>query len=184
MNRMSVIAFAFAVPANPADSFAQSLDECPAKRYKECPAFRTSRTIQVHSTVGGQISGYTRSKGKWEIVVGYGPPETCAKVSLFLGMGPLDGDRRYDHVFHRGGGVISDSGSFMHQVDEVETGLRIHNATCRIPDSESARLEADPDERQALEDQREHLALEEERERLALEAEQERLALEAERQRR
>ena len=129
------------------------------------------------------LSGFTRSKGSWKVFVGYGPPEACAKVSLTMDMGPLDVDRTYERVFRRGGGVISDSGSFMHRMGEVESGLRILTGSCRVPDPASRELDAEAEERQKLEDEREHLALEAERERFALEEERERQELEAERER-
>ena len=124
-----------------------------------------------------------RSKGKWTITVGYGPEEKCAIVSLFVDMGPLDFDREYERVFMNGGGAISDSGTFIHKIDDVESALRIHNSTCRVPAPESQKSDAESKERQALEEERERLALEEEREHLALEEERERLALEEERER-
>ena len=184
MNHMSAAAFSLAMSACAAVSFAQSLDECPAEKYKDCSAFRTSRTIQEYTPVmDSHISGYTRSKGSWKIFVGYGPPETCAKVSLTVDMGPLDVDRTYDRAFHRGGGVISDSGPFMHRMGEVESGLRILVSSCRVPDPASRELGAEAEERQELEDERERLALEAERERLALEVEREQQVLEEERER-
>ena len=156
--------------------------ECSAEKFIPCPSFRTSRTIGEHTPVAN-LSGFTRSKGKWTITVGYGPVEKCAKVSFFVDMGPLDFDREYKRVFMNGGGAISDSGTFIHKIDDVESALGIHNSTCRVPAPESQKSDAESKERQALEEERERLALEEEREHLALEEERERLALEEERER-
>ena len=182
MYRTSLVIVSLALIAHATVSSAESLDECWAEKYKNCSAFRTSRTIEEHTPIiDNHMFGFTRSKGRWKIVVAYGPQETCAKVSLNLDMGPLDVDRRYDHVFNRGGGVISDSGSFMHRMGDVESGLRVVNLSCRVPDPESQKIDAEAQDRRALEEEREHLALEEEREHLALEEERERLALEEER---
>ncbi len=165
-------------------SFAQSIDECHAERYKSCSAFRTSRAIEEHSPViDNHLAGFTRSTGSWKITVGYGPPETCAKVSVMLGLGPLDVPRKYERVFHSGGGVISDSGSFMHQMGEVESGLKILTSHCRVPDPETRKADAETQKAHQLDEERERLAMEEERERLELEAERERLAGQDERQR-
>lgn len=165
-------------------SSAQSIDECHAERYKKCSAFRTSRAIEEHAPViDNHLAGFTRSKGTWKITVGYGPPETCAKVSLMLDMGPLDVPREYERVFHRGGGVISDSGSFIHKMGEVESALKILTSNCRVPDPKTQKADAESRKRQPLDEERERLALEEERERLELEAERERLAAQEERQR-
>ena len=49
-------------------------------------------------------------------------------------MGPIDGLRKYERVFTGRGGVISDTGSFMHKDGDVESGLKIAFAGCRIPD--------------------------------------------------
>ncbi len=165
-------------------AFAQSIDECHAERYKSCSAFRTSRAIEEHAPViDNHVAGFTRSKGSWKITVGYGPPETCAKVSVMLGLGPLDIPRKYERVFHSGGGVISDSGSFMHKMGEVESGLKILTSHCRVPDPETRRADAESREAQQSDEERERLAMEEERERLELEAERERLAAQDERER-
>ena len=163
---------------------------CDAEKFIPCPSFRTSRTIGEHTPIiDNHVAGFTRSKGKWTITVGYGPAEKCAIVSLYIDMGPLDFDREYKRVFINGGGVISDSGSFMHKIDDLESGLRIHNSTCRVPAPQQLKTDAESKEQQALEEERERLALEEEQERLALEEEQrleeerERLALEEEQER-
>ena len=174
---------------------AETIDECPAEKYKQCASFNTSRTIEEHTPLmENSIAGFIRSKGSWKISVGYGPAETCAKVSLWVDMGPLDIIRTYERVFRNGRGVISDSGSFLHLSDDVESALRIMTSSCRVPDEpDPERLDAEAREREELEAERERLALEEERERLArgaeeserlvLAEERERLALEAERQR-
>ena len=173
---------------------AQVAHECSAKRFVKCPSFRVSRMIGQHTPImDNHIAGFTRSKGKWTITVGYGPPEKCAKVSFFLDMGPLDFDRQYKRVFINGGGSISDSGSFMHKIDNLESALKVHSSSCRVPapephsegrpDSQTQRTDAKSKERETLDEERERQELEQERERQALEEERERLALEEERKR-
>lgn len=171
---------------------ARVAHECDAERYIPCPTFRTSRTIGEHAPVTVRpVEGYVRSKGNWTITVGYGPAEKCAKVSLYVDMGPLDFDRKYERVFIDGGGAISDSGSFLHKIDDLESALNVHTTSCRVPaperDPESRpdpkKTDDDSKERQALEAERERQELEAERERFALEEERERLALEEERER-
>ena len=165
---------------------AQVVHECSAKRFVKCPSFIVSRTIGQHTPImDNHIAGFTRSKGRWTITVGYGPPEKCAKVSFFLDMGPLDFDRQYKRVFINGGGSISDTGSFMHKIDSLESALKIHSSSCRVPapephpegrpDSQTQRTDAKSKEREALDEERERQTLEEERERLALEEERRRL---------
>ena len=160
---------------------SENFDGCAAEAYKKCSAFRMNRAIQDFTPLMDS-SNYTRSKGSWKIFIGYGPPETCAKVTLYLDVGPFETDRKYERVFQGGGGIIDDRGTFLHETGNVESGLRIHNGTCLVADPGSAKLEADADERRELDAERERLALEEERERLALEEERERQAFEAERE--
>ena len=163
---------------------AATLDECPAKKYKPCASFTTSRTINEHTPLIDAATEFTRSKGMWTIHVSYGPPEKCAKVSVALDVGPFDSNRDYKRVFRNGTGTISESGTFMHRTDDVEKGLRILTTSCRVPDDESERLEDAEQERREWEAERERLEWEAERERLAREAQaHERLALEAERER-
>ena len=184
MKPATAVVFSLVVFASSTVSRAESVEACPADKYKPCTSFRTSRAIQDHTPIiESHTSGFARSKGSWKVFVGYGPSETCAKVSLTMDMGPVDVDRTYDRVFHRGGGVIGDSGSFMHKLGDVESGLRILTSSCRVPDGGSRRLDADAEERRELERARERLALQEERERLALEEQRERLELESERDR-
>ena len=157
---------------------------CDAEKFIPCPSFRTSRTIGEHTPIiDNHVAGLTRSKGKWTITVGYGPAEKCAKVSLYIDRGGLEIDRHYERVFRNGGGVISDDGTFFHKIGQVESGLRIHNSTCRVPAPQQQKTDTESKERQALEEERERQELEEERERLALEEERERLALEEEQER-
>ena len=163
---------------------AAALDECPARKYKPCANFTTSRTINEHTPLIDAATGFTRSKGSWTIHVSYGPPEKCAKVSVALDVGPLDSHLDYKRVFRNGAGTISESGTFMHRTDDVERGLRIAITSCRVPDDESERLDDDAQEQREWEAERERLAREAQaHERLALEAERERQAQEAERQR-
>ena len=166
---------------------AATLDQCPAKKYKPCASFTTSRTINEHTPLIDAATGFTRSNGRWTIHVSYGPPEKCAKVSVVLDVGPIDSHRDYKRVFRNGTGTISESGPFMHRTDEVEAGLRIATASCRVPDDESERLADDEQERREWEAERERLEWQAERERLAQEAqahERRRLAQEADRKRR
>ena len=179
MNHASTVVLLLAVLTPVAASSAEIVDQCPADKYKDCSVFRTSRTIEDYASIIDS-QGFARSKGSWKIRVDYRPPETCAKVSLTMDVGPFDGNRQYDQVFHRGGGVISDSGYFLHETGDVESGLRILTSSCRVPDSDSNKLDADAEERRELEEERERLALEEERERLAIEEERERMGLAAE----
>ena len=163
---------------------AATLDECPAKKYKPCASFTTSRTINEHTPLIDGAAEFTRSKGSWTIHVSYGPPEKCAKVFVALDAGPLDFHLDYKRVFRNGTGTISESGTFMHRTHDVEEGLRIATTSCRVPDDESERLEDDEQERREWEAERERLEWEAERERLAREAQaHERLALEAARER-
>ena len=134
---------------------AQVAQECAADRFVKCPFFKTSRTIGEHTPIiDNLVAGFTRSKGKWTIHVGYGPPEKCAKVSLLLNMGPIDSLRKYERVFVNGGGAISDSGSFMHKVDDLGSALRIVSSDCRVPAPDSRQEDAEKRERQALEEER------------------------------
>ena len=173
---------------------AQVVQECAAERFVKCPSFSVSRTIGEHTPVTVRpLAGFVRSKGRWTITVGYGPAEKCAKVSFWVNMGPLDFDRKYDRVFINGGGSISDSGSFIHEVDNLESALRVHSSSCRVPapdprpegrpDSQTHRTDAESKEREILDEERERQELEEERERQAMEEERERLALDEERRR-
>ena len=177
MNHARAVVLMLAVSASAAGLCAESLDECPAKKYKQCVTFNTSRTIQEHTPlIENALARFIRSKGSWKISVGYGPAETCAKVYLTVDMGPLDFHRTYERVFRNGTGVISDNGTFLHRVDEVESALRILTSRCRVPD--------DPGPERLDAQEKEHLDWEEERERLAWEAERERLALEEEKRER
>ena len=120
-----------AVSASAAGYSAAVVDECPAKKYKPCASFNTSRTIEEHTPLmENSLAGYIRSKGRWSIHLGYGPSATCAKVSLTVDMGPLDMHRTYERIFHNGRGVVTDSGTFLHPTDEVESGLRIMTSSC------------------------------------------------------
>ena len=180
--RTTICFFLFVFMLYAGASYAARVEHgCSAEKFIPCPSFRVSRTIGEHTPIiDNHIAGFTRSKGKWTITVGYGPPEKCAKVSFWVDMGPLDFDREYKRVFIKGGGAVSDSGSFMHEIDDLASALRVHNGRCLVPAPEP---HPESKERQALEEERERLSLEEERERLALEEERERLALEEERER-
>ena len=185
MNHARTVVLILTASASAAVYSAAVVDECPAEKYKQCVTFNTSRSIGDHTPLmENSLAGFIRSKGSWTLHVGYGPSATCAKVSLTVDMGPTDVHRTYERVFRNGKGVISDTGSFVHLVDDVESALQIMTSSCRIPDElDPERLDAEAQERRELEEERERLALQEERERLALEEERERVALEAERKR-
>ena len=170
---------------------ASELDQCPAKKYRPCSAFSASVEIGEHQPIiDNHLAGFTRSNGAWKISVRYQPEVECAKVSILLNMGPIDTLRQYKETFRNGGGVISDSGTFMHKIDDLESALRIPHSSCYVPDQEESKSDARAEdgtrpqeelERLALEEERERLALEREREHRELEKETERLALERER---
>ena len=121
-----------------------------------CSSFLTSVEIGEHSPIiDSHISGFTRSKGQWKITVRYKPETTCAKIFFYLDMGPLDSFREYKRVFRNGGGVISDSGSFVHEIDNLENALRITNGSCYVPETESQHQDVKTHEREALEEEQE-----------------------------
>ena len=192
MNRgLLLFALALVISGPPRTSHAApELDQCPAKRYKPCSAFSTNVEIgKQEPLIDNHLAGFTRSKGTWKINVHYQPEAECAKVNILLNMGPIDTIRQYKGTFRNGGGVISDSGTFMHKIDDLESALRIPHSSCYVPDSEASKMDAQAEnrrrseelERLALEEERELLALEREREQRELEMEGERLALERER---
>ena len=185
MNHARTVVLMLAVSASAAGYSATVLDECPAEKYKPCASFTTSRTVEEHTPLAeNSLGGFVRSKGRWTIHVGYGPSETCAKVTLTVDMGPLDFHRTYERVFRNGRGVIGDRGSFLHPVDDVESALRVLTSRCRVPDTaNSGGLDEKGEDREEWESERERLASEEKRERQALEAERLRLEWEAERER-
>ena len=163
---------------------APELDRCPAERYKSCSLFMTSVEIGDHEEIiGNHLAGFTRSKGTWKITVRYQPETECAKVNVMLDMGPIDSPRQYKETFRNGGGVIRDSGSFMHKMDDLESALRIPTSSCHVPDQEASKSDAQAEGRDATEEEQVRLALEEERVRLALEREREQRELEKERER-
>ena len=193
MNRgLLLVALALVISASPGISrAAPELDQCPAKKYKVCSAFSTSVEIGEHEPIiDNHLAGFSRSKGAWKISVRYQPEVECAKVNILLNMGPIDPLRQYKETFRDGGGVISDSGTFMHKIDDLQSALRIPHSSCYVPDegetkraalAEDGKRSKDELERLALEEERERLALEREREQRELEKERERLALERER---
>ena len=151
--------------------------ECIAESYVKCPSFSVSRMIGEHTPIiDNHVAGFTRSKGRWTIKIGYGPTEKCAKVSLLVNIGPIDSLRQYERVFINGGGSINDSGSFMHKIDDMESALRIVSSNCRVPASISKEA-AEKIERQAIAEEMERQAMAdaEKAERIALEEEQRRI---------
>ncbi len=193
MNRtLPIIPATLAVVAASLPTDASDVDLCAADQYEPCSFFTTNREIGHHEQIiDNHLAGFTRSEGSWTISVRYQPDTQCAKVDILVDMGPLDIPRQYREEFSAGAGEISDSGAFMHKMDDLESALGILSSSCRVPRAESSQADtaagdgATPDEeereRLALEEERERLALERERERLAVEREQERLALERER---
>lgn len=186
MNReLLVVALALVFSAAPGISHAApELDQCPAKKYKSCSSFSTSIEIGQHKPIiDNHLAGFTRSKGAWKISVRYQPETECAKVNILVDMGPLDVPRQYKEVFRNGGGVISDGGTFMHKIDDLESALRIPSSSCHVPHPEASKGNADAESGETAEDERERLALAKERERLVLEREREERELEKERAR-
>ena len=118
---------------------------CDAKVFKPCPAFSASVQLGEHSTIfDSKTFGYTRSKGSWTVNVKYGPPESCAKITLFVEVGPLQFDRIYKRVFVNGGGTINDSGVFMYKTSQSDSALRVASSSCYIP-NETSELSSSPD---------------------------------------
>ena len=183
--RLPLIALAFAAVGFSDHSHAEpDLDQCPAEKYTSCSSFMTSVEIgEREPIIDNHLAGFTRSRGAWKISVRYHPETECAKVNILLDMGPLDVPRQYRKVLRNGGGVISDSGTFMHRIDDVETALRIPSSSCHVPDPEASKEGAAAEDGETLDEERERLALAEERERLALDRERGRLELENERDR-
>ena len=176
----------------PSSHAASEVDPCPADRYEACSSFQASVSLGQHEPViDNHVAGFTRSEGSWTISVRYQPETRCAKVDILLDAGPVDLPLEYRESLAGGVGEISDTGTFMHRIDGVETALGILSSNCRVPKSEEAKpdtaeggddaLDEEARERLALEEERERLALEREREQLVLAEEQERLALERER---
>ena len=194
MNRKSLfvpLALAAAAASPPAYA-ASEIDSCPAERYEPCSFFTASVALGEHQQIiDNHVAGFTRSKGSWTISVRYQPETQCAKVKIFVDIGPIDSLGKYKQDLRNGVGEISDTGTFMHKIDNVESALRILSSSCRTPyqggskpdtaTGDDETLDEEERERIALEEERERLALEKERERLALEQERERLALERER---
>ena len=117
---------------------ASEVDECYAEKYRACSSFLTSVEIGEHyPIIDSHISGFTRSKGQWKITVRYKPETTCAKIFFYMDLGPLDSFRKYKRVFRDGGGVISDSGSFAHKIDNLENAFQITNGSCYVPETET-----------------------------------------------
>ena len=191
--RLPVVSLTLVLAAGLLPSHAASeVDPCPADRYEACSSFQASVSLGQHERViDNHVAGYMRSEGSWTISVRYQPDTQCAKVNILLDAGPIDVPLEYRESLAGGVGEISDTGTFMHRIDGVETALGILSSNCRVPKSEGAgpdtaeggddALDEEERERLALEEERERLALEREREQLVLTEEQERLALEWER---
>ena len=159
---------------------ASEVDECYAEKYTTCSSFTTRIKIaEHHPIISNPLAGFIRSKGQWKITVRYEPVTSCAKIFFYLDMGPLDSLREYKRVFHDGGGVINDSGTFVHKTADAEKALQTVHSTCYVPDSKSEIQNAKSQESEALKIERE--ALELERERNKMEENREQLALEKKR---
>lgn len=162
---------------------ASTVDSCPAERYEPCSFFNASVALGQHKQIiDNSLAGYTRSTGSWTVSVRYQPETQCAKIDILLDTGPLDIPRQYREEFRNGAGEVSDSGGFMHKVDNVESALRILSSSCRVPYQRDPKPDTAKKSDESAEQERERLALDEERERLALEREREQLALEQERE--
>ncbi len=183
MKRQFLFFFLVSIISGPLNIIASpKIDECPADRYKPCFMFSANVKIESHTPIiDNHISGFTRSRGTWNIDLQYQPETQCAKVLLLVDMGPIDVPRRYENTFRNGTGTIADSGSFMHKIDDLNSALKILSQFCQVPDAGEKEDVSQDEELQNIEEERERLALEEERERLAFEEEQEKLALENER---
>ena len=122
MRHVSAVGLIIALSALSTGASAATVDYCPADNYMDCPNFTASRSITEHTQImDNRVSGFARSTGSWKIAVGYGPPESCAKISVSVDMGPFDGYRTYERSLRGGGGEITDSGPFMHGIESVES---------------------------------------------------------------
>lgn len=118
---------------------------CDARVFQPCPSFLAKVEVKKHTTLSESKSfGYTRSEGAWTVHVDYQPVEECAKVSLFVNIGPLEFDRIYKRTFVNGGGTIDDSGVFMYKIGQLDTALRVASASCFMPKRQSD-LSRNPD---------------------------------------
>ena len=112
---------------------AEVVPHCEGETYSPCSSILTSVQVGQNESISS-LQGYTRSKGTWTVHVRYKPTGSCAKVKLFVDMGPLDFYREYERVFTDGGGTISDSGTFVHKTDDLASALSVDSSTCFVPD--------------------------------------------------
>ena len=111
---------------------------CDAPVFEPCPSFSARVDVRQHSTLfESEAFGYTRSEGAWTVHVEYEPVEECARVSLFVSIGPLDFNRIYEGTFINGGGTIDDSGEFMYKIGQLDSALRVVSASCFMPKGQS-----------------------------------------------
>ena len=111
---------------------AEVVPYCEGERYIPCSSFLTSVQVGQHEQIAN-LGGFTRSKGTWTVDVRYQPAESCARVKLFVDMGPLDFYRVYERVLTDGGGTISDGGTFVHRSDDLESALGVDSSNCHVP---------------------------------------------------
>ena len=109
MNRKSLfvpVALAAAAASPPAYA-ASEIDSCPAERYEPCSSFTASVALGEHQQIiDNHVAGFTRSKGSWTISVRYQPETQCAKVKIFVDMGPIDSLGEYKQDLRNGVGEI------------------------------------------------------------------------------
>ena len=118
---------------------------CDARVFQPCLSFSARVNLNEHNTVfDSETFGYTRSRGSWTVQIRYQPETECAKVSLFVGVGPLDFDRVYKRILVEGGGTIDDGGVFMYKKGKLSSALQVKSAACFIP-KEEAILSKKPD---------------------------------------
>ena len=129
-----VACLGFILSAHSTDLYgAEVVPYCEGETYTPCSSFLTSVQVGQHEPIAN-LGGFTRSKGTWTVDVRYQPEESCARVRLFVNMGPLDFYRIYERVLTDGGGTISDSGTFVHRSDDLESALGVDSSNCHVPD--------------------------------------------------
>ena len=154
----------FAIVLSESLHAAEVRHACDAKVFQPCPSYSVKVEIKEHATLFESGSfGYTRSKGAWTVHVKYQPENECAKVSLFVDIGPFEFDRVYKRILVNGDGTIKDGGVFMYEIGQLDSALRVASSSCFVPKRQT-ELSGSPDPAQnsfdrELARQREELAL-------------------------
>lgn len=118
---------------------------CDAQEFQPCPSYSVKVEVKEHATLFESRSfGYARSKGAWTVHVKYQPANECARVSLFVDIGPLEFDRVYKRIFVDGGGKIEDSGVFMYEIGRPDSALGVTSSSCFVPKKQT-ELSGSPD---------------------------------------